>query len=251
MRKRTTKVISLLCVTALSAVMVVGCGTKAETEPVAEETAQVTEETVSEAETAEETVSEEAVAVSNEDIIVAAASAGAVGNWGLGNEYEVQALLSKYGQDTAYLSQAFDMDGFDDDSITLASAMTYNELGLVKNDYDGGYAYGDAVGTIDMNEEGVAMLEDNIFTTKTFAKENAPTRKPNTGLLTQYINNSVYDLAKSFVIGDRITDVKLAQNLGAKGIFLANDEALGANEISKNVNQIADDILSDVNKKKF
>ena len=175
MRKRTTKVISLLCVTALSAVMVVGCGTKAETEPVAEETAQVTEETVSEAETAEETVSEEAVAVSNEDIIVAAASAGAVGNWGLGNEYEVQALLSKYGQDTAYLSQAFDMDGFDDDSITLASAMTYNELGLVKNDYDGGYAYGDAVGTIDMNEEGVAMLEDNIFTTKTFAKENPNT----------------------------------------------------------------------------
>lgn len=80
--------------------------------------------------------------------------------------------------------------------------------------------------------EGVKF--DAVYIDKTFAKENAPTRKPNTGLLTQYINNSVYDLAKSFVIGDRITDVKLAQNLGAKGIFIANDEALGANEISKN-----------------
>ena len=52
------------------------------------------------------------------------------------------------------------MDGFDQDDITLASAMTFNELGLVKNDYDGGYKYGDTVGTIDMNDEGVAMLED-------------------------------------------------------------------------------------------
>ncbi len=80
--------------------------------------------------------------------------------------------------------------------------------------------------------EGVKF--EAIYIDKTFPHENAPTRKPNTGLLTQYINNSVYDLAKSFVIGDRITDVKLAQNLGAKGIFIANDEALGANEISKN-----------------
>ena len=67
------------------------------------------------------------------------------------------------------------MDGFEDDSITLASAMTYNELGLVQNDYDGGYAYGDTVGYIDMNDEGVAMLEDNIFCTKQFAEENPNT----------------------------------------------------------------------------
>ena len=69
------------------------------------------------------------------------------------------------------------MDGFDDDSITLASAMTYNELGLVKNSYDGGYGYGDTVGTIDMNEEGVAMLEDNLFCTSEFAKNNPNTVK--------------------------------------------------------------------------
>lgn len=112
-----------------------------------------------------------------EEIILKAAGEGKVGNWGLGNEYEILALLTKYEQPMEYLSQAFDMDGFDDNSITLASAMTYNELGLVVNDYDGGYGYGDAVGTIDMNDEGVAMLEDNIFCTKEFAKNNPNTVK--------------------------------------------------------------------------
>lgn len=112
-----------------------------------------------------------------EDIILKAAGEGKVGNWGLGNEYEVQALLTKYGQSISYLSQAFDMDGFDDDSILLASAMTYNELGLVKNSYDGGYGYGDSVAYIDMNDEGVDMLEDNLFTTKKFAEENPNTVK--------------------------------------------------------------------------
>ncbi len=112
-----------------------------------------------------------------ESIVVDAAGKGQVGNWGLGNEYEIQALLSKYGQPTTYLSQAFDMDGFDDDSILLASAMTYNELGLVKNSYAGGYGYGDTVSYIDMNDEGVAMLEDNIFTTAEFAAANPETVK--------------------------------------------------------------------------
>lgn len=113
----------------------------------------------------------------SETIIKTSAAAGKVGNWGLGNEYEILALLSKYGQDQKFLSQAFDMDGFDDSSIWLASAMTYNELGLVKNSYEGGYKYGDSVGTIDMNDEGVAMLEDNIFSNRAFAKANPNTVK--------------------------------------------------------------------------
>ena len=107
--------------------------------------------------------------------IISAAQAGMVGNWGLGNEYEIQALLSKYGQSTDYVSMDFTMDQFDTDAITLASAMTYNELGLVVNDYDGGYGYGDKVGIIDMNNEGVAMLEDMIFCTKSFAENNPNT----------------------------------------------------------------------------
>ncbi|MDY5112725.1 MAG: ABC transporter substrate-binding protein [Bilifractor sp.] len=113
--------------------------------------------------------------LNKEDIIKAAAEAGKVGNWGLGNEYEVEALLAKYGLPTDYLSEDFTMDGFDDDSITLASAMTYNELGLVTNSYDGAYGYGDSAHVIDMNEEGVAMLEDNIFCTKDFAEQNPQT----------------------------------------------------------------------------
>ncbi len=113
--------------------------------------------------------------MTDEERIISAAQAGMVGNWGLGNEYEIQALLTKYGQSTDYVSMDFTMDQFDQDAITLASAMTYNELGLVKNDYEGGYGYGDTVGIIDMNDQGVAMLEDMIFCTKAFANENPNT----------------------------------------------------------------------------
>ncbi|MBP1736518.1 MAG: transporter substrate-binding protein [Oscillospiraceae bacterium] len=137
-----------------------------------------TSNTASESSSSTDTSSSTATTtLSAEDVIKTAAEEGKVGNWGLGNEYEVQALLAKYGEPTTFLSQAFDMDGFDDDSITLASAMTYNELGLVKNSYDGGYDYGDTVGVIDMNDEGVAMLEDNIFCTQAFAEANPNTVK--------------------------------------------------------------------------
>lgn len=115
--------------------------------------------------------------LSKEDIIKKAAKDKKISNWGLGNEYEIKALLAKYNLPLDYLSEDFTMDAFDTDASTLASAMTYNELGLVKNDYDGGYGYGDEVGYIDMNDEGVAMLEDNIFCTSKFAKENPNTVK--------------------------------------------------------------------------
>ena len=115
--------------------------------------------------------------MSSAEIIKAAADEGTVGNWGLGNEYEIQALLTKYGLPTDYITMDFTMDQFDSDSVKLASAMTYNELGLVKNSYDGGYGYGDDVSIIDMNDEGVAMLEDNLFTSKAFAEANPNTVK--------------------------------------------------------------------------
>ena len=75
---------------------------------------------------------------------------------------------------------------------------------------------------------------EDIFIDKTFAKDNAPTRKPNTGLLTKYFDKEVYDLENSFVIGDRITDVKLAKNLNSKAIFINTDENLGSEEILEN-----------------
>lgn len=62
---------------------------------------------------------------------------------------------------------------------------------------------------------------DAIFIDKTFEADNAPTRKPRTGMLRSYMNNPDYDLAYSYVIGDRLSDVQLAQNLGAQAILIA------------------------------
>jgi imidazoleglycerol-phosphate dehydratase/histidinol-phosphatase len=80
--------------------------------------------------------------------------------------------------------------------------------------------------------DGEGIRFSQVFIDKTFALEQAPTRKPGTGMLKAYIGNSDYDLANSFVIGDRITDVQLAKNLGCKAIWLNNDESLGGAEIS-------------------
>jgi len=64
---------------------------------------------------------------------------------------------------------------------------------------------------------------DKIFIDKSFPEDNLPTRKPGTGMLTEYFSES-YDLAGSYVIGDRTTDVELAKNLGCKAIFISNDQ---------------------------
>ncbi len=78
---------------------------------------------------------------------------------------------------------------------------------------------------------GEGILFDEVIIDKTFAHENAPTRKPNTGLLQHYLSGA-YDLSASFVIGDRLTDIQLAKNLGARGIWLNTDPELGASEVS-------------------
>ena len=83
--------------------------------------------------------------------------------------------------------------------------------------------------------ENEGVVFDNILIDKSFPADNAPTRKPRTGLLTQYLDNEKYDLANSYVIGDRLTDMELAKNLGAKGLFIANDETLGAEEATKDL----------------
>ena len=77
--------------------------------------------------------------------------------------------------------------------------------------------------------EGVQFKEQ--FIDRTFTKDNAPTRKPNTGLLTKYFSND-YDLENSFVIGDRLTDIELAKNLDSKGIFINDNTNLGTDEIT-------------------
>ncbi len=72
--------------------------------------------------------------------------------------------------------------------------------------------------------EGIVF--SNILIDRTFPADNAPTRKPGTGLLNEYLNGN-YDLENSFVIGDRFTDMELAKNIGSKGIFMAPPEIKG------------------------
>ena len=75
-----------------------------------------------------------------------------------------------------------------------------------------------------LKNEGIVF--DQIFIDKSLPADNAPTRKPKTGMLTAYLENDNYDLANSFVIGDRSSDMQLAKNLGAKGILLQHDARL-------------------------
>jgi len=76
--------------------------------------------------------------------------------------------------------------------------------------------------------EGVHFSK--VLIDRTYPYENAPTRKPGVGMFKEYINNADYDLQNSFVIGDRITDMQLAKNLGCKGIWINNDAGLGAEQ---------------------
>ena len=84
--------------------------------------------------------------------------------------------------------------------------------------------------------------EDIHFTAvhidRTFPEEQAPTRKPGTGMLTQYLNNTDYDISGSYVIGDRITDVQLAKNLGCRAIWLNRDPDLGGGEITSTLAEL-------------
>ncbi|MGB3145208.1 MAG: bifunctional histidinol-phosphatase/imidazoleglycerol-phosphate dehydratase HisB [Maribacter sp.] len=79
--------------------------------------------------------------------------------------------------------------------------------------------------------ENEGVVFDKVFLDRTFPHENANTRKPGTGLLTEYFSDA-YDLQNSFVIGDRLTDMELAKNLGAKGIFINDNTNLGTGEIT-------------------
>lgn len=71
--------------------------------------------------------------------------------------------------------------------------------------------------------EGEGIRFDDILIDRSFPEDNSPNRKPRTGMLAKYADGS-YDLAGSFVIGDRLTDVELAKNLGAKAIWLYDGE---------------------------
>jgi imidazoleglycerol-phosphate dehydratase/histidinol-phosphatase len=87
-----------------------------------------------------------------------------------------------------------------------------------------------------LENEGIHFSK--VLIDKTYPHENAPTRKPGIGMFADYLNNVNYDIPNSFVIGDRITDMQLAKNLGCKGIWINNDAGLGAAEINDKVEEL-------------
>lgn len=95
--------------------------------------------------------------------------------------------------------------------------------------------------------EGEGVRFDDILIDRSFPADNAPTRKPRTGMLTAYLGGD-YDLATSFVIGDRMTDIELARNLGARGILIGNagnaENIDGCELVSDSWDEIARHILS-------
>ncbi|MDE5987998.1 MAG: bifunctional histidinol-phosphatase/imidazoleglycerol-phosphate dehydratase HisB [Duncaniella sp.] len=95
--------------------------------------------------------------------------------------------------------------------------------------------------------EGEGVRFDDILIDRSFPEDNAPTRKPHTGMLTAYLGGD-YDLGASFVIGDRLTDIELARNLGARGILIAPpataEKPEGCMLVSESWDEIARHILS-------
>src|ERR1700712_4550599 len=87
-----------------------------------------------------------------------------------------------------------------------------------------------------LENEGVVF--SNVCIDRTFPADNAPTRKPGTGMLTQYFDTEKYDLKNSFTIGDRKNDVLLGHNLGAKAIWLNDGSNMGGAEFKANEEEI-------------
>jgi imidazoleglycerol-phosphate dehydratase/histidinol-phosphatase len=93
-----------------------------------------------------------------------------------------------------------------------------------------------------LENEGVrfsAVLIDDSF-----PQHNKPTRKPGIGMLTGYLNNPEYDVSNSYVIGDRITDVQLAANLGCKAIWINLDEDLGAGDTNMDIAALRQNVVA-------
>ena len=88
-----------------------------------------------------------------------------------------------------------------------------------------------------LENEGIVFSE--IFIDRSYPHQNKPTRKPGTGMLTEYLNPEQYDMQHSFVIGDRLTDVKLADNLGCKALWINNHDELGTSEIKGSAKELA------------
>ena len=83
-----------------------------------------------------------------------------------------------------------------------------------------------------------------VYIDGSFKEDKSPNRKPRIGMIKQYINNPDYDIENSFVIGDRITDVQMAKNLGCKGIWINRREGLGLKELTDSVEVLRETALA-------
>jgi imidazoleglycerol-phosphate dehydratase/histidinol-phosphatase len=86
--------------------------------------------------------------------------------------------------------------------------------------------------------EGEGIRFHAIHIDRSFPEEHSPNRKPGIGMFTGYLNNADYDIPNSFVIGDRITDVQLAKNLGCRAIWINNHPGLGGKEVNDSLEDL-------------
>ncbi|MFK8055273.1 MAG: bifunctional histidinol-phosphatase/imidazoleglycerol-phosphate dehydratase HisB [Saprospiraceae bacterium] len=126
---------------------------------------------------------------------------------------EVMRYLGRIARETNYrLVMVTNQDGLGTDSFPETTFWPTHELMLRA-----------------LAGEGIEF--DEVIIDRTFARDNKPTRKPGTALLTHYMEGD-YDLANSFVLGDRLTDMKLAANLNAQGILIGYS-GLGDEELAQ------------------
>ncbi len=83
-----------------------------------------------------------------------------------------------------------------------------------------------------------------VYIDGSFKEDKSPNRKPRIGMVKQYLNNPDYDIENSFVIGDRITDVQMAKNLGCKGIWIHRRDGLGLKELTDTVEVLRETSLA-------
>jgi imidazoleglycerol-phosphate dehydratase / histidinol-phosphatase len=86
--------------------------------------------------------------------------------------------------------------------------------------------------------KGEGIIFENIIVDNSYPTENSPLRKPRIGRMYDYIHNPAVDMQNSFVIGDRITDVQFAKNLGCKAIFLNPDNPRGQTELTDTIEDL-------------
>ena len=157
-------------------------------------------------------------------------------------DYQVDALdkVEFYPQVFSYLSKIVK-------ELDYELVMVTNQDGLGTEDYpEDTFWPAHNMVLRAFENEGISFHE--VLIDRTYKHENALTRKPNTGMVLHYLNDNEIDINNSYVIGDRITDMQLAANMGAKSIWINNEPDLGADEINQTSEELNETIQFQVGK---